>query len=443
MLRLSGTTSPGGTHRVAASVIAMVVLFTATPQTAAQQEGQPVRVARLIKSLGSSSYAQRRWADKQLTKIGAEGRCEIEQATKSDDPEIRLRARSLLKKLKVAELWAASPVSYRAVDTPASNAVRVLAEQTGNRLSVGDQFRTFEDKKITLSHSQGTFWQVVDDLCRKSGNRVRRHYDSRKGGLVVVSGNPGKFPLAYAGPLRARITSARRAFSEDFDYEDESSDTAHTFEFNLQALWEDRFQLMAYRTQPVLVAAITDSGDELAAAEPSDKSWNVTGRSTRQFSTTLALHPPAVACRHMKVLALRWDLIAVGDMAVYKATDLSAGKSYRRENMTLKIDSIEHSSNTEHTVTVIVLRDLVIPEAYEVLFHENRVELLDSDGVEMLRRSQTATRIEGGVKLKIMFQAKTKDAKPTTLRLHYPKIRSQRELEIVFRDVPLPVAKPD
>ena len=78
-----------------------------------------MRVARLIKGLGSSSYAERRWADAQLPKIGVEGRREIERATQSNDPEIRLRARALLKKLKVAELWTASPVKYTAADAPA------------------------------------------------------------------------------------------------------------------------------------------------------------------------------------------------------------------------------------------------------------------------------------------------------------------------------------
>src|SRR5258707_1264238 len=82
------------------------------------------------------------------------------------------------------------------------------------------------------------------------------------------AGEPGKFPVTYAGAIRAQITSARRAYSEEIDFETAKSDRTHTFQLNLQMMWEDRFRLVAYRSQPELVRARTNTGHDIAATQP-------------------------------------------------------------------------------------------------------------------------------------------------------------------------------
>ncbi len=77
---------------------------------------------------------------------------------------------------------------------------------------------------------------------------------------------PGRFPTAYAGPLRAQVTGAVRSFSEKLDYGEGPSQKLHTFELEISVLWEDRFHLVAYRPQPTLVRAVTDTGVSLNCA---------------------------------------------------------------------------------------------------------------------------------------------------------------------------------
>ena len=162
---------------------------------------------------------------------------------------------------------------------------------------MGDQFGAFHDQDVKLTCAEGPFWEVLDALCLASENHFRPHYDSRSPGVVVVSGPPGKQPLAYAGPVRGRITSARRVFIEELNYEDVSSEKTHTFQINLEMMWEDRFRLVAYRSQPELVEALTDTGAQLTPSQASASGWNVATAGTRQLTMNLRLHPPSPSAR--------------------------------------------------------------------------------------------------------------------------------------------------
>ncbi|MCH8923286.1 MAG: hypothetical protein IIA67_09090 [Planctomycetes bacterium] len=424
------------------TVLLMAWLAGAADTSRGQEPDENPRVARLIKRLGSPSFVQRRRAGAELARLGEAGRRQLEKAAESDDPEVRLRADRLLKKLKLREMWSASIVQVEADEQPASAVIRSVAGQSGNLLDVGEQFRIFNDKKITLDYRQGSFWQVIDDVCQRSGNYVRPHYDTRKPGLVVVAGKPGKFPKAYAGPLRVRLTTAQRLFKEEFDYEDESSDVTHIFRIGLSVLWEQRFRLVAYREQPSLVAARTDTGVPLTMNRSGDASWQVTTALSRQISAEMLLPPPPTSAKRLDVLTLRWELIAVGDMATLEVSDLSAGTVHRRDDLELSIESIEKESNTRHVLTVEISRNLVIPEPREVLFHENEFELLDAKGKPLRRVTQTGALTDTGARLKIVFESDSAGRTPKTLRLHYPRIRARRSLDITFRNVPLPLARP-
>ena len=47
------------------------------------------------------------------------------------------------------------------------------------------------------------------------------------------------------------------------------------------------------------------------------------------------------------------------------------------------------------------------------------------------------------MQLKIAFIGESADSEPKSLKLHYPRLRARRDVELVFRNVPLPVSKPE
>ena len=410
----------------------------------AAAEEPAARVARLIRNLGNPDYDVRQRATSQLSHLGTDARRQLEEAAQHEDPEIRLRAQRLLEQLKVRELWEPSWTEHRASATNASEILAAIAKQTGNRVLVGDQYGTFHECSISIDTGRVPFWNAIDQLCRLSGNRVRPHYDTRNPGLVVVAGDPGQFPTAYAGPIRSQILSARRVFIEELSYENLDSEVTHTFQLNLQMMWEDRFRLIAYRSGVEVIDAVTDTGFHLSAMQSSGGGWNVSSRGTRQLSMSLRLHPPPASARRLRELSLRWELLAVGDWATLDVTRLDKADNYyaSADQLQLQMRGMSMPRPGRYVITAVVVRDAMLPEPRETLFEENYFELLDAEGRPFVRNGQTNHLADGGVKYKLTFTAPEANAQPARLRLQYPRIRSQRALEITFHDVPLPTASP-
>jgi hypothetical protein len=435
--------------RLSAAAVLSVATLLDVPQISAEPPASTAdpaaapRVARLVRELGADSFAVRVQANEELAKLGATARAEVVAATHSNDPEVRLRAKDLLRAINTSDLW--SPARFTCPEAPTSAAalLRKLAEQTGNHVLVGDQFGTFADCEVRLDYAVADYWQVLDEICRRSGNHCRTHYDSRQPGVVVVAGAAGRQPLAYAGPVRGRITSARRAFTEEVSYEDLRSEKTHTFQLNLEMTWEDRFKLVAYRAQADVAEAMTDGGTRVTAATPTSSGWNVAGAGMRQVTMNLRLNPPPASAHELDALKLTWGLIAVGDMAQLDVTDLKSREPRFQDDVELVIDSLEPATGGRYDLVVTIRRDLNLPEPQEILFQEHELELLDDVGRPLRKLGQTPTLADHGAMLKASFSAESEEQTPAKLRFTYPRLRSQRELEITFRHVPLPMGKPE
>jgi len=426
------------------------IAWCASP-LAAQSLPPDVRVARLVGALGSAQSTDRETATLELQDLGRRGRPQLEQALVDADPEVRLRARSLLDECLADELWSASLVTPPDDERPASAVLAWISGQSGNRLLAGDAYGTFHDVPVRVTRGPITFWHAVDDLCRASGNHLRTQYDSRAGGQIICGGTPGDFPSAHSGPLRAQITSARRMFIEEFDYSHSThpaSEVTHTFQLHLHLTWEQRLRLLGYTTQPEVVEARTDTGQMLAMLPPVQKTWNAVTPEARHIIATLRLTPPATDARRLDVLSLRWPLLAVGEPAALVAPDLVAGRSYAQDDVEVTIESLERLPSGRFEVVLIVSRDRAPPEPAEVVFQENEVDLFDATGRVLRVQSQTHQFVRRGLEIRLQCGAYSSGTdtpavdRPALLRLIYPRLRSRRSLELVFRDVPLPTARP-
>ena len=444
---LVGGEPPGQTH---AAVEAAVGDATTESQSApssaseASPEGgdQASRIASLIEQLASPDFGARETAREELSRLGTAAEEPLQAALGADALETRLAAGQLLQRLVVERLWEASPVRLTSESRSASQRLAELAAQTENRLLIGDQFGSFQDAVTTLPAGTSGFWPVLDEICRQSGNQVRPHYDNSRPGLVLVAGDAGKFPTAYAGPVRAQVTGARRQFVEELDYRQLRADQTHNFQLNLQFMWEDRFRVVAYRSQPEVLEAATETGHALTAIPAASGSWNVVGGGSRQMSVSLRLTPPPLAANKLATLRLGWGLIAVGDLRTWELTDLNPRAPQRQDDAELTLENVQQQAS-RCELTLLVVRDLVVPDPPEVLFHENDFELWDQQQRPYRLQGQRYSLAEGGARFGLSFGAPASDSTPMKLRVRYPRIRSQRELEIVFRDVPLPVGQPD
>ena len=425
-----------------AALVAIVGLFGIASVRAQAPDSAP-HVARLVKTLGAEDFAARRAADLELLKMGREGHRQLEAAAASSDPEIRLRALNLLERIAAIRLWEPTRVTLKAEGEKASNVLAACAEQTGNHVFFGDPFGEFTNALVSIDCQEKPYWQALDLLAAQTGNHLRVHYDTRMPGIAVAAGRPGNYPTAYSGPVRAQITRARRDFVEEFDYERLTSEVTHTFQLNLQMMWEDRFRLVAYGALPELVEAKTDTGVAVSGPQSTSGGWNVASSGTRQVSASLRLNPPPVSATKLSVLRLKWSLVALGDMAVAELDNPTAKSESHHDGLSLCVLALDRQANGRVELTLLVSRNIAVPDPPEILFQENEIELLDPNGRSLRSQSQSHTLTDRGAEFRLTFLGDSPGAVPAKLRVKYPKIRSRRDLEIVFHDVPLPREPPE
>ncbi|MCG8583121.1 MAG: hypothetical protein MI757_00215 [Pirellulales bacterium] len=435
-------------------VVSLVFFLSAV---AADSRGQnredPVRVAHLIDRLGSSSFARRQSAERELLGLGQRTMGPLQKAASGDDPEVRLRAEKLLDELKVRRLWSASMIDCKSEDQLASVVLREAAHESENKLVFGGRFDNFVDRDVQVDPGRKEYWRVVDQVCRQTENHLSFRRQAETGATVIVAGKPGKYPVAYAGPLRVFLKQAKREFSESFDYEDGTTDIGHTFAIELAANWETRCKLLAYQSDAYVVAATTEKGQRLLTAPGSSGGWSVVQPGVGQIETTLRLQPPSVAASKLKELHLRWNLVAAGDPRTIELSDLATPRVYRQDDVELVFEGIVKQTETSYEASFVVARGALIAELKDLGQSEYHAAMLDDTGKRMPihsrnvesstnSRRETPFAVEG-TRIIVTFLASSAERKPAKLRFTYPKIRSRKALDIVFRDVRLPATPLD
>jgi hypothetical protein len=420
-----------------------VLLLSARLDGEGPPERGEVRVARLIRELAHPNYAQRQAADRELAGMGDPTRAALQAALADEDLEVRLRAKRLLDRLDLEALWAGSRITVSARDEPAAKVLTAIAAQSGNHVHIGDPYGSFNEKKLNVDYQQVPYWQAIDELCAQTGNRARPHYDMHTPGVVVSAGAAGHFPRAYGGPVRGQITTARRMFIEELSYEEQKAELTHSFQFTLQITWEDKFRIVGYATQPELVAAVTDNQAIVSAVQNGGGGWTATSRGLRQVTGTLKLNPVPISARSLATLQVKWGLIAIGEPAVLEINQPQEGQSYAQDDVSLRVESLEWQSASKYIVSVGVVRDMALPEPTEVLFQEYELEAVDAEGRAFRTQNQTHSLTENGVQLKLTVIGESAESKPRSLKLSYPRLRAKRDVLLTFRDVPLPVSRPE
>jgi hypothetical protein len=420
-----------------------IVYLLIVGRTAAEEPAATPRVARLVEQLGSARYSERAAATSELAKLGSSVRDHLEAASQSADPEVRMRAGDLLAQIRTLDLWAPSIIDCRLQNEPVSRVVAFLAEQSGNHIRLSDFNGKFNERPVSLNFPVGTFWQVLDETCRQSSNRIRCHYDTREVGFLLLAGAASTAPTAYAGPCRAQINRLLRTFSDRLDFGDDGPQRLHAFDIDVQMIWEDRFRLVGFRSNPVIVEATTSTGETLTPVQGVAGNWQACGPSTKQLQARLGLSPPPVAAHQLDRLTLRWSLMAIGEMRQLVTNELNEGQRIARDGVQAVIDAVDRRDRDRIEIACVISRDISLPEPAEIVFQEYRLDLHDAEGRAWRNQGSSFLLTDRGVQVRTTFLRDSDQEQPKSLVVHYPGVRSQRDVDFTFLKVPLPRSRPE
>jgi hypothetical protein len=180
---------------------------------------EPDPIARLVIQLGSKHFKDREAATQALDAIGLPALEPLRRAARGTEPEVRRRAAYLVqkieKRLESERLLAPRHLHLVWKDTPVPEAVNELSRQAGVPIVLSNADRArLADRKITLDTGETTFWDALDQLCRKATLVERRQEptkahadrvltDGRGGQIIIMDGN-----LTTGSPPQSRLTLA-------------------------------------------------------------------------------------------------------------------------------------------------------------------------------------------------------------------------------------------
>ena len=167
-------------------------------QASSIQITQPA-ISEMIKSLGDSSFEVREKAEKDLGLAGEPALEQLRKERKSEDPEIRRRVETLIKKIEMEsdnkKLINPKKITMNHMDVPVTEVIADLVKQSGYRIILEDKSRALESKKISVEMKDVAFWEALETIAMKA-NLVE------VAGLQGTAGNPIRveFPKANVFP---------------------------------------------------------------------------------------------------------------------------------------------------------------------------------------------------------------------------------------------------
>lgn len=160
-------------------------------------------VVRLVQQLGSEQFRQRQEASRGLENLGASALPALQQAAQAnDDPEIRQRARELVRlishRVENARLLKPKLVHLVYKDTAVPAAVADFAAKTGFKLELQGDTSRISGRRITLDTGEVSFWEAFDQFCRQAGLSERSSTPAaandralRSGRMIIRESNYG------------------------------------------------------------------------------------------------------------------------------------------------------------------------------------------------------------------------------------------------------------
>ncbi len=136
-------------------------------------ENSTLRIANLVRQLGSDRPAAREAATSALEAAGSAALDALRRAAAGGDVEVRRRAAALVrgieKRQESARLIEPQKLRLQYKDTPLAEAAADFSKRSGMTFQLPPEVLKPGDRKITLDTGTVTFWEALDQFCAKAG----------------------------------------------------------------------------------------------------------------------------------------------------------------------------------------------------------------------------------------------------------------------------------
>lgn len=167
----------------------------------------------LISRLGAPRFVDRERAAAALEKLGARALPHLRAAKDSRDPEIRLRAASVIARIERRRLGEPTLVRLDFRDRPLTEVVHEISERSRHSVKLAEDLDEEERRRRVdlVDDDLVPFWEAIDRLCSQS--RLRMHvtpwFDPRESASILLDmpwgANPRRSSIAIDGPFRGEL----------------------------------------------------------------------------------------------------------------------------------------------------------------------------------------------------------------------------------------------
>jgi hypothetical protein len=416
-------------------MLGMVSVFAALAGLApAAQPPGPADLQRLVDDLASPRFTVREEAQRRLLEAGSAAREPVLRATKSDDVEQRLRAEQILREIKRAELWEPATIDLSCENAQVLDVFRAIADQSGNPVNWERTPKSL-DRKVSVNWDKTPYWVAMDDTSRRAQVVPHMYDDPALSGVVLSHGTAGKYPVSYRGPLRLSLLTIRRSVSRTLDFGDQEVDDHQSLDLTFAMHWEQRFPLCRYGSRLRVLQALSDAGEDLRLESMGNYGHMPILRRQRQLIFSTRLRPPSKPTTKLTRLRVALELVAAGDYQTLAIRELRPNQSVQAAGHELRIISVRHDG-ADSAIVLALSR----PQPYDKMNSTDMVdeylEVLDANDkpIPFVQQQVQGNRLS----VQYTVHVSAKRGAPASVRYHVAGLRSLREMEFNFENVPLP-----
>jgi len=410
----------------------------------------------LVEQLGSPRFAERERATEELAQLGAEALPVLRAALDAKDPEVRARAAILVEKTEALLLTQPTLVTLDIKDRPLTEAVAIIGEQAGIKLTLMPENSPAWRTSVTLVESSPLpFWKALDRLC-VAGNLkynlgMQGSSRNREPRLTLSAGREANsLPTSDLGPFRVQLTNLNFQRSLAFAA---GPRPIEQFYMQVQVVAEPRLWV-SQGGQIQIHEAEDDRGQSLMPP-----GGGTTTRQSGYFGMSsgavvqMQAHLKRPAHPGAKIKKLRGS-VPIG-VATRKPDPLvvplavASGKTFRNDQVSLTVQEVQPNPIANQFQFDLVVRPQGGPGTATPTIgddggqfslprhdlHQQQIELLDAKG-EIMQWYPRNLDPEGA-RISMTVAVPDGVAVPTELR-YYSLARAATEVQFEFTDVILP-----